>query len=171
MSNYDFLDPSIDRRLAADIDASEKNELVAYPDTEGNWTCGRGHLLPPPAAGRSWAGFTVIQSTSDRWYNDDLINAIALAKKWAEFPKCDTRARVNGLCEIAFNMGGKWGQFVHARAAIEAQDWTRVHAELLNSKWATQVGTGYYTDGKPKRATRISLQFLTGEYDGKDPTI
>jgi GH24 family phage-related lysozyme (muramidase) len=165
VTDYSFLDPSIDRRLAADIDASEKNELVAYLDTTGNWTCGRGHLMPPAAPGRSWEGFTVIQSTSDRWYCDDLLNAIALAKKWAEYPKCDTQARTNGLVEIAFNMGGKWGQFVHARAAIEAQDWQRTSDELLNSKWATQVGTGFYTDGKPKRATRIASQFLTGEYD------
>lgn len=165
MTDYSFLDPSIDRRLAADIDASEKNVLVAYLDTTGNWTCGRGHLMPPAAPGRSWEGFTVVQSTSDRWFCDDLLAAIALAKKWAEYPKCDTRARTNGLIEIAFNMGGKWGQFVHARAAVEAQDWARVHAELLDSLWATQVGTGYYSDGKPKRATRIALQFLTGQYD------
>lgn len=163
--NYDFLDPRIDRRLAADIDASEKNVLVAYLDTTGNWTCGRGHLMPPAAPGRSWEGFSVIQSTSDRWFNDDLLFAIALAKKWAEYPKCDTQARINGLCEIAFNMGGKWGEFVHARAAIEAQDWDRTSHELLNSKWATQVGTGFYTDGKPKRATRIAAQFQSGQYD------
>jgi GH24 family phage-related lysozyme (muramidase) len=165
VTDYSFLDPNIDHRLAADIDASEKNELVAYLDTTGNWTCGRGHLMPPAAPGRSWEGFTIIQSTSDRWYCDDLLSAIALAKKWAEYPKCDTQARINGLVEIAFNMGGKWGQFVHARAAIEAQDWQRASVELLNSKWATQVGTGFYTDGKPKRATRIASQFLTGEYD------
>jgi GH24 family phage-related lysozyme (muramidase) len=170
VTDYSFLDPSIDRRLAADIDASEKNELVAYADTLGNWTCGRGHLMPPAAPGRSWAGFTIIQSTSDSWFNRDLLDAIALAKKWAEYPKCDTQARVNGLCEIAFNMAGKWGQFVHARAAIEAQDWQKVHDELLNSLWATQVGVGTFPDGKPKRATRIADQFLKGEYDGEAGT-
>ena len=48
------LDPSIDRRLAIDIDASESDRLMAYQDTKGNWTCGRGHLMPPAAPGRSW---------------------------------------------------------------------------------------------------------------------
>jgi lysozyme len=155
ISDYSFLDPSIDRRLASDIDAAEGNRLVAYEDTLGNWTCGRGHLMPPAAPGRSWAGFTVIESTSDKWFCQDLLNAIALAKKWAEYPKCDTQARINALVEIAFNMGGKWGQFVHARAAIEAQDWQTVHDQLLNSLWATQV---------KGRATRIANQFLTGQY-------
>jgi GH24 family phage-related lysozyme (muramidase) len=158
---YDFLDPSIDRRLAADLDAAERNELVAYKDTEGNWTCGRGHLMPPAAPGRSWEGFTVIQSTSDSWFNTDILRAMALAKKWPEFPKCDVQARVNGLYEIAFNMAGKWGQFHHARAAIEAQNWQEVHDQLL---WdAPGVKTPWYKEVKG-RAERIANQFLTGEY-------
>jgi GH24 family phage-related lysozyme (muramidase) len=170
VTDYSYLDPSIDHRLADDIAAAEGNRLVAYEDSTGNWTCGRGHLMPPAAPGRSWAGFTVIQSTSDRWFCQDLLNAIAFAKKWPEYPKCDTQARINALCEIAFNMGGKWGQFVHARAAIEAQDWQKVHDELLSSLWATQVGIGTFPDGKPKRATRIANQFLKGEYDGEAGT-
>lgn len=170
MSNYDFLDPSIDHRLAADVDAAERNTLVAYTDTLGNWTCGRGHLMPPAAAGRGWSGFTITQDTSDRWFNEDLLAAISLATRWHEYPQCDTPARRNALCEIAFNMGGKWGQFVHARAAIEAQNWPEVSTQLLNSKWATQVHTGHFPDGKPKRATRIADYFLTGQY-GQDATV
>jgi GH24 family phage-related lysozyme (muramidase) len=161
VSAYDFLDPSIDRRLAADIDAAERNELVAYKDSLGNWTCGRGHLMPPAAPGRSWEGFTVIPSTSDRWFCDDLLNAIALAKKWAEYPKCDTQARVNGLCEIAFNLAGKWGQFVHTRAAMMEQNWQAVHDGLL---WnAPGVKTAWHAEVKG-RAERIAKQFLTGQY-------
>lgn len=120
--------------------------------------------MPPAAPGRSWEGFTIPQSTSDGWFNTDILRAMSFAQKWAEFPKCDTRARVNGLYEISFNMGGRWGQFVHARAAMMEQNWQEVHDQLLNSKWATQVGTGTYPDGKPKRATRIANQFLKGEY-------
>ena len=53
ITNETALDPSIDRRLAVDVDAAEGDKLVAYQDTLGNWTCGRGHLMPPPArAGR-----------------------------------------------------------------------------------------------------------------------
>jgi GH24 family phage-related lysozyme (muramidase) len=157
-----ILDPSIDRRLAVDLDAAEDDVLTAYPDTLGNWTCGRGHLMPRAAPGRSWEGFSVVQSTSDRWFNTDIMTAMALAKKWPEFPKCDTDCRRNALTEIAFNMSGRWGTFVHARAAIEAQDWQKVHDELLNSEWARQVQP--HGLDKPGRATRIANYFLSGEY-------
>jgi GH24 family phage-related lysozyme (muramidase) len=159
------LDARIPLRLAQDVDASEKDELTAYPDSLGNWTIGRGHLMPKAAPGRSWAGFTIIQSTSDRYFNDDLLSAITFAEKLPEFPKCDTDARKNALYELCFNMRGKWEEFTHARAALMAQDWRGIAAELLDSRWARQVGIGHYTDGKPKRATRIANQFLIGEYD------
>src|ERR1700680_739013 len=120
ITNDTVLDPSIDRRLAIDLDAAEKDELVAYLDTLGNWTCGRGHLMPRPAPGRSWAGFSVPQSTSDRWFSTDIVNAIRLAQKWAEFESCDTNCRKNALYELAFNMGGKWEKWGPTRALITA---------------------------------------------------
>lgn len=157
------LAPEIPRQLAIDVDAAEGDRLTAYPDTLGNWTCGRGHMLPPAAPGRSWEGFTVIQSTSDRWFNGDLLTAIKVAQRWPEFRSCDTEARQNALYEIAFNMAGKWSEFIKARAAIAAKEWQTAHDELLNSAWAHQV----QPDGldKPGRATRIAKQFLTGQYE------
>lgn len=149
------LDPEIDRRLAVDIDAAEGDKLEAYEDTTGNWTCGRGHKLPQAAPGRSWKGFTVIQPTSDRWFNTDLRDAMSLASRWPEYAKCDTPARRNALTEIAFNMGGRWEQFGPTRAAITAQEWQTVHDHLLGSLWARQVHD---------RATRIANYFLKGEY-------
>jgi GH24 family phage-related lysozyme (muramidase) len=153
--DYSFLDPRIDVRLARDIDAAEDDVLTAYQDSLGNWTIGRGHLMPRPGTPKGWAGFTIIQSTSDRYFNGDLLAAIALAQKWPEYLSCDTECRRNALEEIAFNMGNKWASFVHARAAISAQDWQTVHDQLLDSLWATQVHG---------RATRIATYFLTGQY-------
>ena len=150
-----ILDPSIDRRLAVDIDAAEGDRLEAYQDTEGNWTAGRGHLLPRPAPGRTWAGFTVPQSTSDGWFSADLMNAMHLAERWGEYESCDTDCRKNALTEIAFNMGSRWTQFGPTRDAIKAQQWQIVHDHLLASLWAKQVHG---------RATRIAGYFLTGEY-------
>lgn len=164
MTDFSFLDPSIDRRLAADIETAEGNDLTAYPDSLGNWTIGRGHLMPPAAPGRSWHGFTIVESTSDRYYNGDLLSAIEYAKKLPEFSKCDTLCRQNALIEICFNMAGKWAQFVRTRAAIEAQDWQTVHDQLL---WnAPGVPTPWYKE-IGKRAVRIANQFLKGEYDGE----
>lgn len=162
ITNETVLDPSIDRRLAVDLDAAERDELTAYLDTRGNWTCGRGHLMPRPAPGRSWEGFTVPQSTSDRWFCTDIMNAMRLASRWGEFSSCDTACRKNALYEIAFNMGGRWEQFDPTRAAIKAQEWQTVHDHLLASLWAKEV----QPDGldKPGRATRIAKYFLIGEY-------
>lgn len=158
------LDPRIPTRLAVDVDASEKDELTAYRDSLGNWTIGRGHLMPPTAPGLSWEGFTIIQSTSDRYFNGDLLDAMAFTERLPEFQKCDTEARKNGLYELCFIMHGKWEQFHNTRAAMTEQNWQGVHDGLLDSLFAREVGTGYYSDGKPKRATRIALQFLTGNY-------
>ncbi len=162
ITNETLLDPSIDRRLAVDLDAAEKDELVAYLDTEGNWTAGRGHLMPRPAPGRSWEGFTIIQSTSDRWFNDDILAAMRLAKKWAEFASCDTDCRKNALIEIAFNMGGRWEKWGPTRALITEKNWQGVHDHLLASLWDKEVQP--HGNDKPGRATRIANYFLTGEY-------
>jgi GH24 family phage-related lysozyme (muramidase) len=162
ITNETVLDPSIDRRLAVDLDAAERDELTAYLDTRGNWTCGRGHLMPPPAPGRSWEGFTVPQSTSDRWFCTDILNAMHLASRWDEFASCDTACRQNALYEIAFNMGGKWEQFGPTRAAVKAKEWQTVHDHLLASLWAKEVQPDGFD--KPGRATRIANYFLTGEY-------
>jgi GH24 family phage-related lysozyme (muramidase) len=162
ITNETALDPSIDRRLAVDLDAAEQDRLVAYLDTKGNWTCGRGHLMPRPAPGRTWENFTVVQSTSDRWFSTDIMNAIHLASKWPELDSCDTECRKNALYEIAFNMGGRWSEFQPTRDAITAKEWQAVHDHLLASLWAKEVQP--HGLDKPGRATRIANYFLTGEY-------
>ena len=162
ITNETALDPSIDRRLAVDLDASEQDKLVAYKDSLGNWTCGRGHLMPHPAPGRTWEGFTVIQSTSDRWLCTDILSAMALAQRWPEFEKCDTDCRKNALYELAFNLAHRFEGFKDTIAGIEAQDWQKVHDDLLDSAWAKEVQP--HGLDRPGRATRIAGYFLTGEY-------
>lgn len=162
ITNETVLDPSIDRRLAIDLDAAENDELVAYLDSLGNWTCGRGHLLPHAAPGRSWKGFSVIQSTSDSWFNTDIVSAIAFAKRLPEYASCDTSCRQNALTELCFNMRGKWEAWGPTRAAITAKEWQTVHDHLLASLWAREVQPHGFD--KPGRATRIANYFLSGEY-------
>ena len=157
-----IIDPSIDRRLAIDLDAAESDRLEAYQDSLGNWTAGRGHLLPPAAPGRSWQGFTVIQSTSDKWFTTDVLSAMAFAKKLPEYDSCDTDCRRNALTELCFNMRGKWEKWGPTRALITAQDWQGVHDHLLASLWAKEVQPHGFD--KPGRATRIANYFLIGEY-------
>jgi len=154
-----ILDPSIDRRLAVDLDASESDRLLAYRDSLGYWTCGRGHLMPQ---GRSWEGFRVTQAASDGWFSNDILKAIRLASALPEMASCNTQCRKNALYELVFNMGGRWKTFTRTRAAVVNRQWKQAHDNLLASLWARQVQP--HGLDKPGRATRIAKYFLIGEY-------
>lgn len=157
-----MIDATIDSRLVADLSSAEDDKLIAYQDSLGLWTIGRGHLMPAPAPGKSWAGFGISQDVSDRYFNGDIASAIAYAKKLPEFVSCDTICRQNALIELCFNMRGKWNGFTKCRTAWLAQDWQTTHDELLNSLWAKQVQP--HGLDKPGRATRIANYILTGQY-------
>lgn len=178
--------PGVDTELASDLDAAEKNELEAYLDSLGFWTIGRGHLLPKPAPGKSWAGFTILPAVSDRYFLGDILGAINHAKKLPEWESLETNCRQNALIELCFNMGGKWEAWGPTRGLIRAKDWQAVHDHLLNSLWASQIQPHHYTaDGtctrcqhirapEPPyshcaaipngRAVRLANYFLTGAY-------
>jgi GH24 family phage-related lysozyme (muramidase) len=176
---------TVDPRLAADLDASEKNELEAYLDTEGFWTIGRGHRLPTPAPGKSWQGFTISEDVSDRFALEDALKATKAARNLPEWKALDTPCRQNALIELCFNMGpGSWGKWTPTRALMQAGDWEAVKNHLLASLWASQIqphkfvngvcercheqhilGVHAYCKAVPHgRADRIANYFFTGEY-------
>jgi lysozyme len=179
-----MIDSAFDSRLVHDLSGAEDDVLTAYQDSLGLWTIGRGHLLPAPAPGKSWKGFTISQDVSDRYFNGDLASAITYATKLPEFASCDTDCRKNALIELCFNMRGKWNGFHNTRAAISDKRWQDAHDGLLNSLWAAQVqphkfehnicalcghaeltGTvSYCLKRIGGRATRLANYFLTGEY-------
>ncbi len=154
---------TVDPRLAADVGKAESDKLTAYKDTRGNWTIGRGHLLPKPVSPEAWAGFTISQAVSDRYFDEDLTKALNYASKLPEWPSCDTACRQNALTELVFNMGaGTWQEFCQTRAAIQAKNWQAAHDGLLNSAWAKEVQPAGLE--LPGRATRLADYMLTGEY-------
>jgi GH24 family phage-related lysozyme (muramidase) len=178
-------DPRIDPRLARDLDAAEKNELEAYPDSLGFWTIGRGHKLPAPAPGKSWKGFTILPSVSDRYFVEDIVLATTAAQKLPEWAALDTNARQNALVELCFNMGPReWGTWTPTRTLMQQKNWQAVHAHLLVSLWASQVQPHKFVGGicerchEPQtsiahsfckaiengRAERIANYFLNGSY-------
>lgn len=178
-------DPRVDPRLATDVDEAESNQLVAYQDSLGFWTIGRGHKLPAPAPGRSWKGFTILPAVSDRYFLGDLIAAVTFAQKLPDWQYMNTRARQNALSELAFNMHSKIEKFTNTRAAWARGDWQGVHDGLLDSEWAAEVQPHDYVDDacarcgqvkenagphsycqmlKNGRATRIANYFLNGTY-------
>lgn len=139
--------------LLRDIKGSEGCKLTAYQDTLLFWTIGYGHLLP---AGRDWTGYTISQEMADVWLEQDIGGATQAAKNLPEWLDMDTPCRQNALIELVFNMGGKWRTFTKCRAAMQRKAWMIVYNELLDSVWATQVGS--------PRAMRLASYLLHGTY-------
>ena len=119
-----------------------------YRDELGNATVGVGHNLSTPLSDRS------IQVILE----DDVAaikSALDAACPWAT--SLDD-SRYGALLNLAFNMGvggvhaGLLG-FPRMLRAIQAQDWDTAARELLDSRYARQVGD---------RATRLAAQLQTG---------
>ncbi len=64
----------------------------------------------------------------------------------------ETRERA--LVNMAFNLGGRLAGFKKFLKAVNARDWPTAAVEMMDSKWATQVGD---------RATRLRDQILTDD--------
>jgi lysozyme len=145
----------IDPRLRADVAKAEGCRLTAYRDSLGYFTIGYGHLLVP--IDHDWTGETCTQEQADAWLTDDLGKAAADAQSLPDWAALDTAARENAVIELVFNLGlHKWEQFMKTRDAIQEQDWPTAAAQLLQSRWAAQVGA--------VRSQRIHDYILTGAY-------
>ena len=146
-------------QLFADLERDEALRLVAYQDTVGRWTIGYGH-----AEG---------VKEGDRWTYNEAIDALhedvakAVAELDAELPwwRNLDDVRQDVMAELAFNMGVGVApcpahpngtglqEFVNTLHFIATKDFARASANLLLSKWATQVGA---------RATRLAAMLKTG---------
>ena len=116
-----------------------------YRDELGNATVGVGHNLSTPMSDRA------IQALPE----DDVAaadKALAAALPWTT-SSLDA-VRYGALLNLTFNVGsvGVLG-FQRMLRALEAGDWTTAAAELLNSRYARQVGD---------RAQRLATQLQTG---------
>jgi lysozyme len=115
-----------------------------YQDTVGVWTVGWGHNLT--AGGLSRAACTVI-------FYEDLEVAKKAASGLTGWGGCNA-ARQNVLVNMAFNLGGsRLARFKNMLAAIERKDFETAAREMLQSKWAEQVGS---------RAKELAEQMKTG---------
>lgn len=122
-------------------------ELMPYTDTVGKVTIGVGRNL------------------TDRGISEDealylLKNDISLHKEELErsFPivKSLDSVRYYVLLDMAFNMGiPRLQKFRRMWVYIQTSDYDKAAIEMLDSKWATQVG---------RRAKNLSEQMRTGKY-------
>ena len=152
----------IDPILKAQLERDEGRREDVYLDTEGNYTIGIGHNL-----GKTARVIHINDREIDGWYEIDERDAkVAVFNIWPELgaregKSFETWAADNGpeyrvLVNMAFNMGEtKLREFKKFRAAVSAYNWNTAAVEMMDSKWAKQVGA---------RATRLRDQIR----DGKD---
>lgn len=89
--------------------------------------------------------------------NDIKLSEFELSKAFNWFDNL-TPVRQAVLINMHFNMGlTRLKGFIKALTAIERGDYKTAAAEMLDSKWARQVG---------KRATELAKQMETGQWQG-----
>ena len=86
--------------------------------------------------------------------NADLCTAIRTARRLCSIYDALTPPRQQVLVSMAFNLGqSKLERFVRFWDAIHREHWDDAADEMLNSKWARQVG---------RRATELATMMRTG---------
>lgn len=120
----------------------------AYTDSEGYLTIGVGRLIDARRGGK------LRPDEISLMLENDITEAEADAKVlFPSFPGLSEN-RQAVLVNMAFNLGQKrLAEFKRFRDAIEAGAWEQAAAEMLDSRWAEQVGS---------RAQRLAKQMREG---------
>tara|TARA_Y100000592_G_scaffold71554_1_gene111383 strand:- start:585 stop:1025 length:441 start_codon:yes stop_codon:yes gene_type:complete len=142
-------------KLVEELIKDEGYKYEIYLDHLGYPTFGVGHLVLETD---EEYGQPVGTPVSEERILECLNNDIDIVCKeldqnmswWSELD--DTRQRV--LANMAFNLGlPRLGKFKKFLAAVQEQDWEKAAVEMMDSKWATQVGN---------RAVRLKEKMLNG---------
>ncbi len=136
-------------RLRDMIKRHEGVETHCYKDHLGLETIGVGRCIAEGSLGLS-------DDEIDYLLDNDIVRCIKeLTKSLPWFSLLD-EVRKEALIDLCFNLGlTRLLGFKKALAAIEVSDWDTAKVELLDSRWATQVGN---------RAQEIAEMIRTGVY-------
>ena len=134
------------------IDEGVKYEI--YKDHLGYPTFGIGHLITEndPEHGKP-DGTKISEDRVNEIFETDVATFVSEAK--ILFPDLDDLPDVaqQVIVNMAFNMGRpRLSKFKNFIAGVNDRDWTRAAEEMMDSRWATQVGD---------RAIRLRNQILT----------
>lgn len=118
----------------------------AYQDSEGIWTVGYGRNLQE---------LVISRPLGEEWLNEDIEEAVRGASRFPEYNLLEG-ARRDVFIEMVFNMGpSRVAGFRNMLRAIREGDWEEAAIQMLDSKWARQVGV---------RAQRLAKQMESGDY-------
>jgi lysozyme len=148
-------------KLVAELTRDEGKKLTAYQDTLGNWTIGVGHLLGPrPRMTEITEAECTALLASDITEARDRVKryfpslGAAIENAFFYTPNEKLFVRYRALVNMAFNLGDRLGGFVKFAAAVRDENWDEAAFQMMDSKWATQVGA---------RALRLKQMIQTGE--------
>lgn len=135
------------KQLTESIRAHEGWRDRAYQDSEEIWTIGYGRNLQE---------LRIDKALGEKWLKQDVERARKAARRFPEFNLIGNEARQDVFVEMVFNMGpSRVAGFRLMLAAIREQDWEEAAIQMLDSKWARQVG---------RRARRLAEQMESGEH-------
>lgn len=142
-------------KLEEELVRDEGCVFEVYEDHLGYATCGVGHLVREGDAEYGEPiGTPVSPDEVNAYLTLDIDTAVSeVSKRYAFFKDLnDVRQRV--MINMTFNLGStRLALFKKFLAAVERQDWDVAAAEMLDSKWARQVGN---------RAVRLSEMMKHG---------
>ena len=121
----------------------------AYKDSRGYLTIGVGRLIDEELGGG------LSDDEIDYLLTNDINRCIEEAETYPWFAGL-SEPRQAVVISLLFNLGKpRWDGFKKAQAAIAAGDLAEASRQLLDSKWARQVG---------KRAHEMAAQLQSGEW-------
>lgn len=136
-------------RLKDELTRDEGRRLHAYRDSVGLYTIGVGHLL-----GETPRMLDVTAAECDALLDHDIDQAEAVASSLIRNADVwNNEARSRAVVNMAFNLGNRLKEFKRFLAAVDASEWEKAAAEMMDSKWAKQVGN---------RADRLAKMIATG---------
>jgi len=146
----------MDRQLLRnELIRDEGLKLHVYRDSIMLYTIGVGHLL-----GTTPRMMDITEEEAMALLDMDIALAEGRVRSLFPFIAPNSSAPVEAdevrwrvLVNMSFNLGNRLMQFQNFHAAVVARDWETAGKEMLESKWAQQVGA---------RATRLSQMIVTG---------
>jgi lysozyme len=134
-------------QLVNQIIRHEGLELKPYKCTSNKLTIGVGRNLEDVGITEAEAKYLLM---------NDLARVDSQVEQLMPWSAQLNPARYDALLNFVFNVGiGTALKFENAMAALKESDFDTAAAELLDSRWSTQVG---------KRAEELAEQIRTGEY-------
>lgn len=134
-------------KLVEQLKRHEGIELKPYQDTVGKWTIGVGRNLDDIGISEQEAEMLLLNDIKEA--ERQLITTMPWTQELDE-------VRFSALLNFVFNVGiGTASKFVNAMGLLKEKNYDMAADEMLNSRWARQVGN---------RAIEVTDQIRTGEW-------